>query len=135
VYCGGNATYSDQSTIYSTPDTGGPAVRLPEGEDLAIDPAGRLLLIRNSNGLVRLHLPSGTEQSIVLPAGILFFDRHLSPSAVAPRGRVILAVVTPHDFYYKAAIADGRTDTVIPAEFLEMRWPRVGHRGDVLADT
>ena len=57
---GGNATalavssslktiyYVAEDTIYSMPETGGPPVRLAEGEDLAIDPAGRMLVIHNS---------------------------------------------------------------------------------------
>jgi dipeptidyl aminopeptidase/acylaminoacyl peptidase len=143
---GGNATavvassslrtayYAAEGTIYSMPDTGGPAVRLAEGKDMAIDPTGRILLIRNGKGLARLHLPAGAAEPIVLPAGMRLSTGKLSPSAIDSRGRALLGVVTPQDFYYKAAIADGQTVTVIPAEIPgDTLVPGWTPEGDVIA--
>jgi eukaryotic-like serine/threonine-protein kinase len=125
---GGNATavvvsfslktiyYVVQNTIYSMPESGGPPVRLAEGDDLAIDPAGRMLVIHNSQGMVRVQLPSAAAEPIVLPAGIRLATGNLSPSAIDRKGRILLGVVTAQDFDYKPAIADGRTVTVIPAD-------------------
>jgi hypothetical protein len=125
---GGNATalavssslktiyYVAQGTVYSMPETGGPPVRLTEGEDLAIDPEGRLLVIQTNQGMVRLHLPSGSAEPIALPAGIRLATASLSPSAIDRKGRILLDVVTPQDFDYKAAIVDGRTVTVISSD-------------------
>src|SRR5215472_12384276 len=79
---GGNATavafspslktiyYVAQDSIYSMPDTGGTPVRVAEGDDLAIDPAGRMLVIHSSRGVSRMRLPSGVTEPIVLPAGM-----------------------------------------------------------------
>jgi predicted Ser/Thr protein kinase len=125
---GGNATmvavssslktiyYVAQGTVYSMPDAGGPPARLTEGEDLAIDPAGRLLVIHSSQGMVRLQLPSAAAEPIVLPAGMRLASVNLSPSAIDRKGRILLGVVTPQDFDYKPAIVDGRTVTVIAAD-------------------
>ncbi|HKE24699.1 MAG TPA: protein kinase [Bryobacteraceae bacterium] len=125
---GGNATavafspslktiyYVAQDTIYSMPDTGGTPVRVAEGDDLAIDPAGRTLAIHNSRGISRMQLPSGVAEPIVLPAGMRLGTVNLSPSAIDRNGRILLCVVTPQDFDYKPAIVDGRTITVIPTD-------------------
>ncbi len=60
--------YVAGDTVYSMPESGGPPVRLSEGEDLAIDPAGRMLLVQTSRGMVRVHLPSAAVEPIVLPS-------------------------------------------------------------------
>jgi hypothetical protein len=143
---GGNATavavssslktvyYVAQDTIYAMPDAGGPPVRLAEGDDLAIDPAGRMLVIHNSQGMARLPLPSGAAEPIVLPAGMRLATVSLSPTAIDRKGRVLLGVVTPREFDYKAAIADGPTVTVIqtdrPGDNLVPGWTP---DGDVIA--
>ena len=131
---GGNATalavssslktiyYVAEDTIYSMPDTGGPPVRLAEGEDLAIDPAGRMLVIHNSKGIVRIQLPSGAAEPIVLPAGIRLAAVNLSASAINQKGLILLNVVTARDFDYQPAIADGRRVTAVS----------VDRRGDTL---
>ena len=125
---GGNATmvavssslktvyYVAQDTVYSMPNTGGPPARLTEGEDLAIDPAGRLLVIHSSQGMVRVQLPSAGAEPIVLPAGMRLASVNLSPTAIDRKGRILLSVVTPQDFDYKPAIVDGRTVRVIAAD-------------------
>ena len=122
---GGNATalavssslqtvyYVARDTVYSMPESGGPPVRLTEGEDLAIDPAGRMLLVQTSRGMERVHLPSAAAEPIVLPSGVRLATSNLSPSAIDQRGRILLNVVVPQDFAYKAAIVDGKTVTLI----------------------
>ena len=57
--------YVAEDNNYAMPDTGGPPGRIAEGEDLAIDPAGRMLVIHNSKGIVRIQLPSGAAEPIV----------------------------------------------------------------------
>ena len=57
-------------TVYAMPESGGPPVRLTEGEDLTIDPQGRMLLVQTSRGMVRVHLPSAAAEPIVLPSGV-----------------------------------------------------------------
>jgi len=125
---GGNATavafspglktiyYAAQHRIYSMPDTGGTPVRVAEGDDLAVDPAGRMLVIHNSRGISRMQLPSGAAEPIVLPAGMRLATVSLSASAIDRNGRILLSVVTPQDFDYKPAILDGRTIKVIPTD-------------------
>ena len=95
---GGNATavavstslktiyYVAQGAIYSMPEAGGPPVRFAEGDDLAIAPSGRLLVIHDSKGMARVQLPSGTAEPIVLPAGIRLAAVGLSPSAIDDNG-------------------------------------------------
>ena len=122
---GGNATalavssslktiyYVAEDNIYSMQDTGGPPVRLAEGEDLAIDPAGRMLVIHNIKGIVRIQLPSGAAEPIVLPAGIRLAAVNLSASAINQKGLILLNVVTARDFDYQPVISDGRKVTAI----------------------
>ena len=99
--------YVAQGAIYSMPEEGGPPMRLTGGHDLAIAPSGRLLVIHDSKGLARVQLPSGITEPIVLPAGIRLASVDLSPSAIDREGRILISVVTPNDFDYKAAMIDG----------------------------
>ncbi|MBZ5584823.1 MAG: serine/threonine-protein kinase [Acidobacteriia bacterium] len=108
--------YTAQDTIYSMPETGGTPERIADGDDLAIDPAGRMLVIHNSRGMSRIELPSGAAEPIALPAGMRLATVNLSPSAIDRHGRILLCVVTPQVFDYKPAIVDGRTITVIPTD-------------------
>ena len=140
---GGNATavavsaslktiyYVAQGAIYSMPEQGGSPVRLAAGDDLAIDPSGRLLVIHDSKGMARLQLPSGTAQPIVLPPGMRLAAVRLSPSAIDREGRILLSVVTPNDFDYKPAIIDGGKITVIsmdrPGDNLVSGWTPDGN--------
>ena len=108
--------YAAEDTIYSMPDTGGTPARVAEGDDLAVDPAGRMLVIHNSRGISRMQLPSGAAEPIVLPIGMRLATVNLSASAIDRNGRILLCVVTPQDFDYKPAIVNGRTITVIPTD-------------------
>ncbi|HTQ10199.1 MAG TPA: protein kinase, partial [Fimbriimonadaceae bacterium] len=125
---GGNATavavsvslktiyYVAEGAIYSMPEGGGPPVRLAAGDDLAIAPSGRLLVIHDSKGMARIPLPSGVAEPIVLPAGIRLAAVRLSPSAIDREGRILLSVVTPDEFDYKPAIIEGGKVTVISTD-------------------
>jgi hypothetical protein len=125
---GGNATsiavssslktiyYIAQNTIYAMPEGGGPPVRFAEGDDMAIDPEGRLLVLHNSQGMARVQLPSKAVEPIALPAGIRLATGNLSPAAIDRKDRVLLDVVTPQAFDYKAAVAEGPVVTVISAD-------------------
>ena len=139
---GGNATavavsdslqtiyYVAEGAIYAMPEAGGPPVRLAEGDDFAIAPSGRMLVVHGSNGMVRVQLPSGAAEPIVLPAGIRIAAVALSPSAIDRTGRVLLSVVVPDNFDYKPAIVDGRSVTVIspdrPGDILAPGWTPEG---------
>jgi hypothetical protein len=109
-------------------------VRITEGSDLAIDPAGRMLVVQTNHGMVRVHLPSADADPIVLPPGVRLATGNLSPSAIDEKGRILLNVVVAQDFDYKAAIVDGKTVTVIsterPGDNLVPGWTR---EGDVIA--
>ena len=108
--------YVAQDAIYSMPEEGGPPKRLTGGHDLAIAPSGRLLVIHDTKGLARVQLPSGITEPIVLPAGIRLASVDLSPSAIDREGRILISVVTPNDFDYKAAMIDGGKVRVISTE-------------------
>ena len=108
--------YVAQDAIYSMPEEGGPPKRLTSGHDLAIAPSGRLLVIHDTKGLARVQLPSGITEPIVLPAGIRLASVDLSPSAIDREGRILISVVTPNDFDYKAAMIDGGKVRVISTE-------------------
>jgi hypothetical protein len=98
------------------PQSGGPPVRLVAGDDLTLDPEGRILVVHNSSGMVRVAISSGTAEPIVLPRGIRLAATNLSAAAIDRKGRILLNVVMPDDFDYKAAIVDGQSVTVIPAD-------------------
>ena len=126
--------YAAQDTIYSMPEVGGTPVRFAEGDDLTLDPAGRILVIHCGKGVVRFQLPSAAAEPVVLPAGVRLATGFLSPSAIDRKGRILLGVVTPHDFDYKCAIVDGPAFTVIstdrPGDNLVPGWTP---EGDVIA--
>jgi hypothetical protein len=71
---------------------------------------------------VRIQLPSGAAEPIVLPTGIRLATVNLSASAINQKGLILLNVVTARDFDYKPAIADGRRITAVS----------VDRRGDTL---
>jgi predicted Ser/Thr protein kinase len=108
--------YIAQNTIYAMPEGGGTPLRIAEGEDMAIDPNGRTLVVHNSHGLARVELPSAASAPIVLPAGMRLATVKLSPSAIDRKGRILLSVVTPQEFDYKPVMVDGATVTLIPTD-------------------
>ena len=126
--------YVAQGTIYALPEAGGSPVRLTEGEDLTIDPSGRMLVVHSGKGMARVQLPSGTGEPIELPTDMRLATVPLSPTAIDRAGRVLLSVVTPQDFDYKPAIANGRAVTTIstdlPGDHLVPGWTS---SGDIIA--
>ena len=140
---GGNATavavsvslktiyYVAEGAIYSMPEGGGMPVRLAAGDDLAMSPSGRLLVIHDGKGMARIQLPSGAPEPIVLPAGMRIAAVRLSPSAIDGEGRILLSVVTPNEFDYKPAMIEGGKVTLIspdrPGDNLAPGWTPDGN--------
>ena len=76
------------------------------------DPTGQSLIIelttRDAVRLVRVPVGGGEEQAIPTPSGVRLFTE-LSPSAVAPDGRIAVRIVAADSWFWPAAILDPRT--------------------------
>jgi hypothetical protein len=121
--------FSRGGAIWAMPSTGGEPRRIHEGDAVAVDPAGRYLLVQVADARqVRLvHVPlDGTSESEVairgeyrLPAGI-----YLSSNAIGRDGRIIVEVIPPASWFWPAAILDPKTGSVTvlpPGSTADMR--------------
>jgi len=69
--------------------------------------------------LFRVPVAGGDEIPLPVPADYDLTSQPLSPNAVDARGRILVTVLSAHDFYYRTAVLDpaGPSFTVIPLAF------------------
>ena len=99
--------------IWSMPAGGGTAKRLRDGDYVAIDPAGRYLVIE-TNAADRVHLfhvpLDGTaEREIPVHGRIPLSPQAIGPGAVAADGRILVTAVSPALWHWPAGILDPKT--------------------------
>jgi Tol biopolymer transport system component len=102
--------YSFDGAIWSQAVDGGEPKRITEGIDVAIDPAGKYLYVKRAGkgilSMVRMPVGGGTEEGLPVPEQFHIADTAFSPSAVDAHGRILVAVLNAHSFYYHTAILD-----------------------------
>jgi hypothetical protein len=111
--------YAFGGGIWAQPVAGGAPTRIADGDDVVVDPSGRDLFVKRSQGgasvLFRLSMQGTDAEALPLPAGYQLGFPPLSPAAVDRRGRILISVLSD-SFYYKAAVLDPATKSfaVIP---------------------
>jgi hypothetical protein len=108
--------YSRAGVVWEMPASGGESRRVRDGDYLAIDPAGRYLVVEvNAADRVRLfHVPlDGTpEWEIPIKGPLLFSQQAINRRAIAPDGRILFTGVSASLWHWQAAILDPRTGAV-----------------------
>jgi hypothetical protein len=105
--------YAQGGFIYSVPAAGGTPEKIHAGESVAVDPAGRYLVIQLSlpeRYLVRFSLSDHTEERIQR-SGKYRMSAPLAPNAVARDGRIAVRVAPFDSWFWPAAIIDPQTGT------------------------
>jgi Tol biopolymer transport system component/tRNA A-37 threonylcarbamoyl transferase component Bud32 len=99
--------------IWSMPASGGTPKRLRDGDDVAVDPGGRYLVVE-TNAADRVHLfhvpLDGTaEREIPVHGRIPLSPQAIIPDAVAADGRILVTAVSPALWHWPAGILDPKT--------------------------
>ncbi|MGH7968097.1 MAG: TolB family protein, partial [Limisphaerales bacterium] len=105
--------YAQGGFIYAVPAAGGAPEKLHAGDSVAVDPAGRYLVIQISmpeRYLVRFSLSDHSEQRIKC-SGRYRLSVPLAPNAVAADGRIAVRVAPLDSWFWPAAILDPQTGT------------------------
>ena len=106
--------YIESKVVWAIPTAGGRARRIRDGDVLAIDPAGRYLVVelidKTTVRLFHVPLDGGPESEIVVRGDLRPAPGSLmAPNAIGPDGRIALTVVSPASWYWPVAILDPRT--------------------------
>jgi hypothetical protein len=126
--------YAQGGFIYSVPAVGGTAEKLHVGDSVAVDPAGRYLVIpvisNAERYLVRLSLSDHTEQRIPI-SGNVRLTAGLAPNAIARDGRIAVRVAPLDSWFWPAGIIDPQTGTEelateYQADMVEPGWDTEG---------
>jgi len=108
--------YVEAGIVWAVPAEGGEPRKVHEGNTVAADPDGRSLIIqiaaRDAVRLVRLPVGGGDATPIEWQGDPIFID--LSPSAVAPDGRIAVRVVPKDSWFWPTAILDPRRGVLSP---------------------
>ena len=108
--------YARAGVIWEMPATGGESRRIRDGDLVAVDPAGRYLVVAvNAADRVRLfHVPLDRtpEREIPLRGPLLFSSESINLKAIAPDERVLFTGVSTSLWHWQAAILDTRTGAV-----------------------
>jgi hypothetical protein len=118
---GSRLFYVSGHQVWSVPAEGGEAKKIGEGDSVASGEGELIVKLNGQDGfhLARLPWDGGPATRIPVPAGAALTDPSLSPSAVAPDGRILVQVNEPHVWFYRMAAVDphtGRLD-LIPVDY------------------
>jgi eukaryotic-like serine/threonine-protein kinase len=116
--------YSASGAVWSVPVSESSAPRrLIDGDDVAVDPSGRFLYVKQMSKeppvLLRVPLSGGANEAIPLPGSLHFTTDPLGTSAVDGQGRVVFEISSPDTFFYRTAVYDPATRSVraVPVRF------------------
>ncbi len=136
----GQLIYVSDKTVWALPVEGGPPRRISAGDHVAVDHRARELIVKlNEHGrgrLVRVPLGGGPMRDLPFSGPAALTENLLSSNAVGPDGRILLQVVTPGSWFFRAAVLDPRTGklSVIPLDYLgDLASPGWTRDGRVLA--
>ena len=131
--------YIETGVIWAMSSEGGEPRKVHDGHQVAVDPTGRSLIVevtaRETVKLVRVPIAGGTEQPIPWSSKLRLISS-LSPSAVAPDGRIAVRVVSDDSWFWPAAILDPRSGalTQLPGvRDLDMPAPAWGSDGRLVS--
>jgi len=125
--------YAQGGFIYSVPAVGGGPEKIHAGDSVAVDPAGRYLVIQLSlpeRYLVRFSLSDHAEQRIQR-SGKYRLSEPLAPNAIARDGRIVVRVAPFDSWFWSAAVIDPQTGaeelaTEYQADMAEPGWDTEG---------
>ncbi len=107
--------FTNESQVWRMSVDGGKPERVTAGNQVAIDPAGRYLVVSRITDagaqLVRVPLDGGAEVPIALH-GLHHAPGGLMPNAIGRDGRIALEVVSPQSWFWPAAILDPAAGTI-----------------------
>ncbi len=121
--------YVESSAVWALPIAGGRARRVRDGDGVAVDPAGKYLVIDVDEAsqvrLFRVPLDGSAESEIFvrgdmrIPSGV-----HLTSNAVGPDGRIVVPAAPRSSWFWPSAILDprsGRLTVLGPATGFDAR--------------
>ncbi len=114
--------YASRGEIWTVPASGGEPKKLGQGSAPAAEPAGkRVYFVRpGENGFELFCMPAGggSADKVAVPSGFSLAG-WLFPTAVHRDGRILLSVLRPDAFYFRAAVFDPAKNTIseVPIPF------------------
>jgi hypothetical protein len=120
--------YAQEGFIYSVPARGGTPEKIHAGDSVAVDPAGRYLVIQLAlpeRYLVRVSLSDRSEQRIQR-SGKYRLSVPLAPNAITRDGRIAVRVAPVDCWFWSAAVIDPQTGTEELATEYQADMPQPG---------
>jgi len=115
--------FVESQSIWAIPVADGEPRKLSSGDGVAPSPDGRYLVIqkieKDGIKLSKLLVTGGEPEAIAMNLGTLRLWGELTPNAVAPDGRIVVAVDSPDSWFESPAVIDPRTGQVekVPITF------------------
>ena len=116
--------YATGGAVWSVPVSESSAPRrIIDGDDVATDPSGRFLYVKQISKdpalLVRVPTSGGESEATPLPAGLHFTYDQMSNNAVDAQGRVLFEMSSPDSFFFRTALYDPARKSVtrLPVRF------------------
>jgi eukaryotic-like serine/threonine-protein kinase len=121
---GNTLYYSSSGTVWAIPVIDGTPRQIAKGDNVAVDPNGRDLVIRRNEGsdsrLFRVSVSGGRTQEIPVPGDWSLAPVNIGQSAVAKNGKILIPVSPRDSWFYRLAILDPASGVVtgIPITYM-----------------
>jgi dipeptidyl aminopeptidase/acylaminoacyl peptidase len=113
---GNTLYYSSSGTVWAIPAIDGTPRQIAKGDNVAVDPNGRDLVIRRNEGsdsrLFRVSVSAGRTQQIPVPVDWSLAPVNIGQSAVAKNGKILIPVSPRDSWFYRLAILDPASGAV-----------------------
>ena len=113
---GATIWFAREGGIWSMPASGGDAKRLRDGDAVAVDPAGRYLVVEANSAdrvhLFRFPLDGAAEEEIPVRGPIFLSPEAITPNTIAADGRILVSAVSPAWWHWAAALLDPGTGSL-----------------------
>jgi hypothetical protein len=111
--------YATSGAVWSVPvSESSPPRRLVDGDDVAADPSGRFLYVKQLSKdpalLVRVPVSGGAAEAIPLPESLHFTTDEMGCNAVDAQGRVLFEISSPDSFFYRTGLYDPARESITP---------------------
>jgi tRNA A-37 threonylcarbamoyl transferase component Bud32 len=108
--------YVEASAVWSMPAAGGAAKRIRDGDAVAVDPAGRYLVIETDaidrTHLFHIPLDGSPETEIPIKSALPLSPHSIHASAIGPDGRIGVTGVSPAAWHWPGGLLDPNTGIV-----------------------